>query len=59
MAALIRFTLIGLYLALVLPLPFLAPEPLRPPLLLALPRGLLLVVAEGLLCYLEQVGWQC
>jgi hypothetical protein len=45
MAALIRFTLIGLYLALVLPLPFLAPEPLRTPLLLALPLGLLLVVA--------------
>jgi len=45
MAALIRFTLIGLYLALVLPLPFLAPEPLRTPLLLALALGLLLVVA--------------
>lgn len=45
MAPLIRFTLIGLYLALVLPLPVLAPTPLRLPLLLALPLGLLLVVA--------------
>lgn len=45
MAPLIRFTLIGLYLALVLPLPVLAPSPLRLPLLLALPLGLLLVVA--------------
>ncbi|MFM7266163.1 MAG: hypothetical protein ACKOZW_11360, partial [Cyanobium sp.] len=45
MAPLIRFTLIGLYLALVLPLPVLAPPPLRIPLLLALPLGLLLVVA--------------
>ncbi len=45
MAPLIRFTLIGLYLALVLPLPALAPPPLRLPLAVALPLGLLLVVA--------------
>lgn len=45
MAPLIRFTLIGLYLALVLPLPVLAPPPLRIALVLALPLGLLLVVA--------------
>ena len=45
MAPLIRGTLITLYLALVLPLPALAPEPLRPWLLAALPLGLLLVLA--------------
>ena len=45
MAPLIRFTLIGLYLALVLPLPALAPPGLRAGLGLALPLGLLLVVA--------------
>jgi hypothetical protein len=45
MAPLIRFTLLGLYLALVLPLPLLAPEPLRPPLWLACIAGLVLVVA--------------
>ena len=45
MAAVIRFTLIGLYLALVLPLPFLAPSSLQLPLALALPLGLWLVVA--------------
>ncbi|KEF42187.1 MAG: hypothetical protein ER33_07465 [Cyanobium sp. CACIAM 14] len=45
MAPLIRFTLLGLYLALAAPLPLLAPEPLRLPLLLAALTGLLLVVA--------------
>ncbi len=45
MAALIRFTLLGLYLALVLPLPLLAPEPLQLPLLLASIAGLVLVLA--------------
>jgi hypothetical protein len=45
MAPLIRFTLISLYLALVLPLPWLAPQPLQPWLWGALPLGLLLVVA--------------
>lgn len=45
MAPLIRFTLLGLYLALVLPLPLLAPQPLRLPLLLATSAGLVLVVA--------------
>jgi hypothetical protein len=45
MAPLIRFTLLGLYLALVVPLPALAPEPLRPWLLLAAVAGLLLVLA--------------
>ncbi len=45
MAPLIRFTLLTLYLALVLPLPVLAPPPLRLPLLLAVPSGLLLVLA--------------
>lgn len=45
MAPLIRFTLISLYLALVLPLPVLAPPPLQLPLLLALPLGLVLVWA--------------
>lgn len=45
MAPLIRFTLLALYLALVLPLPLMAPEPLRPLLLAAVPLGLLLVVA--------------
>ncbi len=45
MAALIRFTLVGLYLALVLPLPLLAPPALRLTMLAAVPFGLLLVVA--------------
>ena len=45
MAPLIRFTLISLYLALVLPLPWLAPVELRPALWVALPLGLLLIVA--------------
>ncbi len=45
MAPLIRFTLLGLYLALVLPLPLLAPRGLRPALLLAVPLGFLLVLA--------------
>ena len=45
MAPLIRFTLLGLYLALVLPLPLLAPSGLRLPLLLATITGLVLVVA--------------
>ncbi|MBM5793966.1 MAG: hypothetical protein FJ057_08555 [Cyanobacteria bacterium K_DeepCast_0m_m1_088] len=45
MAPLIRFTLISLYLALVLPLPALAPEGAVAPLLLALILGLLLVCA--------------
>lgn len=45
MAPLIRFTLLAPYLALVLPLPVLAPEALQRPLLLAAIAGLLLVVA--------------
>ena len=45
MAPLIRFTLLALYLALVLPLPFLAPPSLQGALAGALPFGLLLVVA--------------
>ena len=45
MAPLIRFTLLALYLALVLPLPFLAPPDLRWLLTAALPLGLLLVTA--------------
>lgn len=45
MAVLIRFTLLGLYLALVLPLPLLAPEPLKLTLLLASIAGLVLVLA--------------
>ncbi|MCP9934518.1 hypothetical protein KBZ08_11415 [Cyanobium sp. Candia 9D4] len=45
MAPLIRFTLLALYLALVLPLPVLAPPSLCLPLLLAAIAGLLLVVA--------------
>ena len=45
MAPLIRFTLLALYLALVLPLPVLAPQELRPLLLAALPLGLGLVLA--------------
>ena len=45
MAPLIRFTLIGLYLALVLPLPLLAPEPLQRLLLVASIAGLVLVLA--------------
>ncbi len=45
MAPLIRFTLLGLYLALVLPLPLLAPTGLRPALQLAVPLGFGLVLA--------------
>jgi hypothetical protein len=45
MAPLIRFTLLALYLALVLPLPLLAPPGLRPALLGAVPLGLVLVLA--------------
>jgi hypothetical protein len=45
MAALIRFTLIGLYLALVLPLPWQAPQELRGALGLAVGLGLVLVLA--------------
>lgn len=45
MATLIRMTLLGLYLALVMPLPFLAPHGLRLPLIVALLLGLLLLVA--------------
>ncbi|MBM5796876.1 MAG: hypothetical protein FJ060_01705 [Cyanobacteria bacterium K_Offshore_0m_m2_072] len=45
MAPLIRFTLVSLYLALVLPLPALAPPLLQPALLLAVPLGLVLVWA--------------
>mgnify|MGYP006267561629 CR=1 FL=1 len=45
MAPLIRGTLLLLYLALVLPLPALAPEGLRPWLLAAVPLGLLVVWA--------------
>ena len=45
MAPLIRGTLLALYLALVLPLPAMAPPGLVLPLLLAVPLGLVLVVA--------------
>ncbi|MFZ0408449.1 MAG: hypothetical protein WAM11_10110 [Cyanobium sp.] len=45
MAALIRLTLITLYLALVLPLPLLAPGDLRVWMALAVPAGLVLVLA--------------
>jgi len=45
MALPIRGTLVLLYLALVLPLPALAPAPLQPWLLAAVPLGLLLVLA--------------
>ena len=45
MAPLIRFTLVGLYLALAAPLPWLASPPLQLPLWLALGLGLLLVWA--------------
>lgn len=45
MAPLIRGTLVALYLALVLPLPWLAPADLRTALTLALPVGLILVLA--------------
>jgi hypothetical protein len=45
MAPLIRGTLVGLYLALVLPLPVLASGGLRPLLAIAVPLGLLLVLA--------------
>jgi len=53
MQPLIRGTLIALYLALVLPLPWLAPDGLRLPLALALPLGALLVLAITS----EQVQW--
>ena len=46
MAPLIRFTLLALYLALVLPLPLMAPEALRPLILAAVPLGLVLVVLK-------------
>ena len=45
MAPLIRFTLISLYLALVLPLPVLAPPGLQPWLWAALPIGLAVILA--------------
>ena len=45
MAPLIRSTLIALYLALVLPLPALAPEGLQLPMALAVPSGLALILA--------------
>ncbi len=45
MAPLIRFTLISLYLALVLPLPWQAPQPLSAALWLAVVLGLVLVLA--------------
>jgi hypothetical protein len=45
MAPLIRFTLISLYLALVLPLPLLAPSELQGWLWAALPLGLVLILA--------------
>ena len=45
MAPLIRFTLISLYLALVLPLPLLAPPELQAWLWSALPLGLVLILA--------------
>lgn len=45
MAPLIRGTLVLLYLALVLPLPALAPADLRPWLLVLVPMGLVLVLA--------------
>ena len=44
-APLIRLTLLALYLALVLPLPLMAPDGLRPLLLAAVPLGLVLVLA--------------
>jgi len=45
MAPWIRFTLVALYLALVVPLPLMAPEALRLALSLAVPLGLVLVLA--------------
>jgi hypothetical protein len=45
MAPLIRFTLLGLYIALVLPLPLLAPEGLKSPLWAALALGFAFVLA--------------
>jgi hypothetical protein len=45
MAPLIRFTLLGLYIALVFPLPMLAPESLKPLLWAALALGLAFVLA--------------
>lgn len=53
MQPLIRGTLIALYLALVLPLPLLAPPGLRLPLLIAVPIGAVLVLAITS----EQVRW--
>ena len=53
MEPLIRGTLVALYLALVLPLPVLAPAALKLPLALALPLGGLLVLAITS----EQVRW--
>jgi hypothetical protein len=53
MEPLIRGTLVALYLALVLPLPVLAPAGLKLPLALALPVGGLLVLAITS----EQVRW--
>ena len=45
MAPLIRSTLIALYLALVLPLPAIAPQGLQLPMALAVPAGLVLILA--------------
>ena len=45
MAPLIRSTLIALYLALVLPLPVMAPEGLQMAMLIAVPVGLVLILA--------------
>ena len=45
MAPLIRSTLIALYLALVLPLPALAPQDLRTAMAIAVPVGLVLILA--------------
>ena len=45
LSPLIRGTLLSVYLALVLPLPFLAPPALKPMLSIAAPLGLALVVA--------------
>ena len=42
LSPLIRFTLLALYVALVLPLPVLAPEPLRPWMVAGLLTGLVL-----------------
>ncbi len=45
MAPLIRSTLIALYLALVLPLPVMAPADLQPAMVVAVPAGLVLILA--------------